>query len=285
MSNMTRLRSLGLALAAGTAILALQPAPAMAQFWGYGSWYGGPGASWAPAPAYPRAYDEDRLRPAEIADLLRGYGWAILGPPTRSGQNYVANVRDSYGRHLFVVLDAYDGRLLTTRLVDDRPDTNKLAAIPGASTPQGQPEERVRPILPDAGAATPAPRKPRPQAKRIQAPASVKTAPLAPPEGTVAVAKPTATQPTPKHPMPATAKGTPEPADAPVVRQVYPDSGAPPAPAPATPPSPAPAQAAASTPAPAEATPAPAMPAPVTPAPAAPAKPAKAALPPDAGYE
>jgi hypothetical protein len=280
MSKITGLRSLGLAVAAGTAILALQPAPAMAQFWGWGSWYGGPGTAWAPAPAYPRAYDEDRLRPSEIADLLRGYGWVILGPPTRSGRRYVANVRDAYGRRLFVVLDAYDGRLLTTRMLDDRPDTNKLAAIPGASAPLGQPDDRARPILPDAGSSTPAPRKPRPQAKRIQAPASVKTAPLAPPDGTVAVAKPTATQPSAKHPVPATAKATPEPGEAPVVRQVYPGSGAAPAPAPATPSSPAPAQAAASTPAPVEVAPAPA-----TPAPVAPAKPAKAALPADAGYE
>ncbi|SED88175.1 hypothetical protein SAMN05444161_4279 [Rhizobiales bacterium GAS191] len=299
MSMITRfrsssIRSVGLALAAGTAIMALQPSPAMAQFWGYGSWYGAP-RPWAPAPAYPRAYDEDRLRPSEIVDLLRGHGWAILSPPTRSGQRYMANVRNGYGQRMFVVLDAYDGRLLSTRMLDERPDTNRLAAIPGES------DDHARPILPGAGSATPAPRKPRavaPQIKRVQPPAAVKATPLAPPDtkdGAVAVAKPTATQPAtkPALPLPSTVKGTPDKGtpdsgQAPVVRQVYPDSGAPAASAPATPKieptGPAPAQAASATLAPAEASPAPVVPA--APAPATPAKPAaKAALPPDAGYE
>ncbi|SEE57732.1 hypothetical protein SAMN05519104_6594 [Rhizobiales bacterium GAS188] len=293
MSMITRfrsssIRSVGLALAAGTAIMALQPSPAMAQFWGYGSWYGAP-RPWAPAPAYPRAYDEDRLRPSEIVDLLRGYGWVVLSPPRPSGQRYTLNVRNAYGQRMFVVLDAYSGRLLSTRMVEERPDTNRLAAIPGES------DDHARPILPGAGSAIPAPRKPRavaPQIKRVQPPAAVKATPLAPPDtkdGAVAVAKPTATKPA--LPLPSTVKGTPDKGtpdsgQAPVVRQVYPDSGAPAASAPAAPKiepaSPAPAQAASATPA--EASPAPVVPA--APAPATPAKPAaKAALPPDAGYE
>jgi hypothetical protein len=274
MSMITRLRAFGFALAAGTAMVALQPSAAMAQFWGYGSWYGRP-APWAPAPAYPRAYDEERLRPGEVADLLRGYGWTILSPPTISQGRYVAHVRTAFGQRMFVVLDAYDGRLLRTRQLDERPDTSQLAAIPGGVAPEG----RIRAVPPEYSTPTPAPklRRAAPQARRILPAPDVKSAPLAPPqekEGTVAVAKPTtvpqATKrivPTPATPSPSStapsspvAKGTPEQGQPPVVRQVYPASGAAPA-APAANEAP---QAAAAVPA---------------------KPPAKAVLPADAGFE
>src|SRR5882757_9619230 len=89
------LRPLGIALAAGAALLTFEPGAAQAQFWGYGSWYGGYSAPpvYSPAPGYPRGYGEGRLRPGDIADLLRGYGWAILSPPRVAGGRYVANVR------------------------------------------------------------------------------------------------------------------------------------------------------------------------------------------------
>ncbi|MFI5015183.1 MAG: hypothetical protein ACHQAY_22845 [Hyphomicrobiales bacterium] len=270
---------MGLALAAGMAIATLQPSAAMAQFWGYGSWYGR--APWAPAPAYPRAYDEERLRPGEIVDLLRGYGWTILSPPTLSGPRYVANVRTAFGQRLFVVLDAYDGRLLRSRPLDERPDTSALAAIPGAAAPRTPFEESIRPSVPEPVSPAPRVRRPAPQAKRVLPAPIVKSAPLAPPaekDGTVAAVKPTAAPPAAKLPVPAPAapmaKGTPpEPgspdgASAPVVRQVYPAGEG----APASAPTPAAPQSAA-------------VAAPVAPS-SPPAKPPqKAALPPDAGYE
>jgi len=299
--------SIGLALAAGVAIVAFQPSPAKAQFWGYGSYYDRPvyGRPWGgPPPAYSRGYDEDPLRRYEIVDLIRGNGWTLLTPPARSGRVYTANVRTAYGQRMLVVLDAYDGRVLSSRILDERPDTSRLAGIPGES------DQRVRPIAPES--ATPGPRRrPPPLAKRVQPPAAVKSAPVAP----IATAKPTATQPSGKHVVPQPSTVT-APESAPMVRQIDPGSGAPAAPAPApsaavtpsapaasapapatpvpsTPapaaapeaqapaPTPAPAQAAAVTPAPQPAAPAPTAPA----APPAPAPKPAVKLPADAGYE
>jgi hypothetical protein len=291
-----KFRSLGLALAAGTAIVALQPNTAMAQFWGgYGSWYGAP-RPWGAAPTYQRDYDEDRLRPSEVAALLRERGWTILSPPTISGRRYVANVRNAYGQRLFVVVDAYEGRLLDARPIEDRPNTDELAAVPGSVPPGTPPDDQVRPVLPRSGLPTPAPmpRHPAVQAKRVAPSPAVKNTPLAPPKekaGTVAVAKPAGQPPAVKPlvpapvapPAPAANATSSEPGMAnsgptPSVRQVYPESGAP-----AAEPPPAPAGA---SPQAAEASPPPAMVTSPKPEPPAPAKPAeKPALPPDAGFE
>ena len=77
--------------------------------------------------------------PGEIADLLRRRGWSILSPPSMSGRHYVANVRNGFGQRLFVVLDAYDGRILDARQIEERPNTNELAAIPGEPSSDGPP--------------------------------------------------------------------------------------------------------------------------------------------------
>ncbi len=218
-------RHLSLALAAGTALAAFQPGAAMAQFWGGGSWYGG----WAPAyprayPAYPRAYpayprglDEEQLRPGDISDLIRGRGWVLLSAMTRSGGRYQANVRNAYGQRLFVVIDAYDGRVLRTSVIEDRPDTRSLAAIPGEGENAGP---GIRPVLPGQGSVTPAP-KPARRApslvKRVAPPPAVKSAPIGPAPGTspddkdgsVAVAKPTIEPPAVKPVMPLPASPAP----------------------------------------------------------------------------
>jgi hypothetical protein len=281
-----RRASLGLALFAGTAIFSLEPNAAQAQFWGgYGSsWWGGPPRPWSS----PRYQDEGVLRPGEIADLLRRRSWTILSPPSMSGRHYVANVRNEFGQRLFVVLDAYDGRILDARQIEERPNTNELAAIPGGN-PATRPDEIIRP-----GAQPPLPATPTPkshhsptQAKRTVAPALVKSTPLETPkekEGTLAVSKPTAAPPAVKPVVPAPATPEANGSDAPKapsataspaqdgsqsVRQVYPSSGsgaAEPARAPQS----------------AEASPsAPATPSP-KPAPTAPTKPV---LPADAGFE
>ncbi len=274
--------SLGVALLACGAIFTLPPNAAQAQFWGgYDSYWGGAPRAWD-GPRYeggPRYGDEDVLRPGEIADLLRRRGWSLLSPPSMSGRHYVANVRNGSGQRLFVVLDAYDGRILDARQMEERPNTNELAAIPGGYAPTNRPDEVIRPSPLAPAPATPAPKPyhPSTQVKR-----AVKSSPLEPPKekaGTLAVAPPTAAPPAAKHatPSPATPEATgatPPPAStatapaagaAPSVRQVYPASGEP---------------AAAPAPKSAEAAPSPAAPA--KPAPAAPAKPV---LPADAGFE
>ncbi|MBV9738078.1 MAG: hypothetical protein JOZ30_00420 [Hyphomicrobiales bacterium] len=251
---------------------------ARAQFWGgYDSWWGSEPRPWGG----PRYQDEAMLRPGEVADLLRRRGWSILTPPSMSGRHYVANVRNGFGQRLFVVLDAYDGRILDARQIEERPNTNELAAIPGGYA-ASRPDEVIRPGVPPAVQATPAPKPYHPpnQAKR-----SVKSSPLESPkekEGTLATAHPTITPPAVKHavpeptapeggsPPPAAATASPTPGSAPNVRQVYP-SGA----GSAEPALPAPKSAEA---APAAST----APAPPKAAPAAPAKPV---LPADAGYE
>jgi hypothetical protein len=268
MSKTNRKRSLALALAAGATIFVFVPEAAQAQFWGYGSWYGRP-APWAvPAPAYPRALDEERLGPGEIVDVLRSYGWTILGQPALRGARYIATVRNAYGQRLNVVLDAYNGTVLGSRPFEDQPDTSRLAAIPNAAAPAtpddrylGSSRNRPTPVVPKAARKS--------QAKRTGAPAPVKAPPVE--GGAVAVAKPTSPPPAAK-PLP--------PSPTPAVRQVYPQSGDAPG-APAASPAP---QTAVSAPVPA--TPAPATPAPAAPAPA-PKKvaPPKPTLPADAGFE
>jgi hypothetical protein len=282
----SRRASLGLALLAGAAILTLEPNVAQAQFWGgYDSGWGAPERTWGA----PRYQDEDVLRPGEIVDLLRRRGWSILSPPSMSGRHYVANVRNGFGQRLFVVLDAYDGRILDARQIEERPNTNELAAIPGDHPATGRPDEVIRP-----GALSPVPATPAPkpyhaptQAKRSVAP--VRSSPLEPTnekEGPVAVAKPTSAPAAVKHvvPAPATPEAnstsspavsptTPSPVQgaAPVVRQVYPAAAG------------TPAQPSALAPQAAEASPsATASQAPSRSAPAAPAKPT---LPADAGFE
>jgi len=283
---------LGLALSTGVAVIALQPNLAKAQFWG--GWDGGGARPWGEPPLGQRFQDEDLLRPGEIADVLRDHGWTILSPPSMSGRHYVANVRNGYGQRLFVVLDAYDGRILDARQIEERPNTNELAAIPGGYPPANRPDEVIRPVAP-----LPAP--PAPKARHspsIQAKHSspLRSTPLERPkeqEGTIAVAKPTATAPATKQVVPAPAPSAPEtssqgapppvatPAPSANVRQVYPGPGTP---EPAAPAPKASAEAAPSAP------PAPAHPPQAAPAPAAPAHPAQAApakpvLPADAGYE
>jgi hypothetical protein len=281
-----RRASLGLALFAGAAAIALGPSAAQAQFWGgYDSGWGGAPRPWD-GPRYgagPRFEDEDVLRPGEIADLLRGRGWSILSPPSMSGRHYVVNVRNGFGQRLFVVLDAYDGRILDARQMEERPNTNELAAIPGGYPATNRPDEVIRPT---PAPATPSPRPYRPptEAKR-----AVKSSPLEPPKeksGTLAVAHPAVAPPAARHvvPAPAAPEATekssppastatspaPSPAlsTAPTVRQVYPASGQ-----------------GAAEPAPKSAEAAPAAPAPPAPAKPAPAAPAKPVLPADAGFE
>jgi hypothetical protein len=279
-----RRAQVGLALVAGVAMVALHPSSANAQFWGSGSWYGGP-RPWGGPPPYSRDYDEDRLRPGEIADVLRNHGWSILSPPAISGRHYVANVRNGNGQRLFVVLDAYDGRILDARQVEERPNTNELAAIPDGVSPTTRPDEVIRPVVPQSVPPTPAPRPRRPslQAKHVFPP-SVKSTPLGPPkekerekEGTIAVAKPSAAPPAvkPAVPIPSapeangttSAPASPSPGSAPSVRQVYPPQGG------------GPGEPQAHAPQSAEAT------APATPPPAAPKPVEKPVLPPDAGFE
>ncbi|MBV8963188.1 MAG: hypothetical protein JOY97_08860 [Hyphomicrobiales bacterium] len=280
--------SLGFALAAGMALVAFQPNLANAQFWGgYGSWDDGGPRAWSAPPPGPRYQDEDLLRPGEISDVLRDHGWTILSPPSMSGRHYVANVRNGFGQRLFVVLDAYDGRILDARQVEERPNTNELAAIPSYSA-TSRPDEVIRPAAPLPAPPTPAPRShryPPVQAKHNFSPPSVKTTPLEPPkekEGTIAVAKPTAAPPAVKHVIPApsapetsgSSAPSASPTPAPTVRQVYPAPGG----TPSEPPAPAPKAAA-------EASPTPTPPAAQAPSKPAPAVPAKPALPADAGYE
>ena len=246
-------RNLGTGLAACMAALALYPQGAAAQYWRYGPWYGGWGA---PAPLYPRAYppypryeDEGPLRPGQIVDIIRRRGWTLLSGLGRSGGHYVANVRDAYGQRMFVVFDAYDGRVLRTRMLDERPDTDSLAAIPGGGG-GALPGEGIRPWSP----ATPGP-KPKPKGpvvKRTTPPASVKREPLTPPPGApaepptpaptpddkgggIAVAKPPTEPPGVKPPAPPAP--TPE-APSPSAALTPPDVPSPPdaAPAPAKPP-------------------------------------------------
>jgi hypothetical protein len=280
----SRRASLGLALFAGAAILTLEPNVAQAQFWGgYDSWWGAAPRPWGG----PRYQDEEVLRPGEIADVLRQRGWSILSPPSMSGHHYVANVRNGFGQRLFVVLDAYNGRILDARQIEERPNTNELAAIPGGDSSAGRPDGVIRP-----GALSPVPATPAPKpyhgptgAKRAVS-APVKSSPLEPAkekEGTLAVAKPTGTPPAVKHVVPApaapeansassppaSATPSPTPGPAPSVRQVYPAAGGGPA-------EPAPTSQAA------EASPSATTQAPPKPAPAAPAKPK---LPADAGFE
>jgi hypothetical protein len=137
------------------------------------------------------------------------------------------------------VLDAYEGTVLRSRLLDDQPDTSRLAAIPNPGTPAA-PDDRYLGSSP--GRAAKATR--RPQAKRISPPASVKHAPPPAPaveDGAVAVAKPATPPPAvrPLSPTPAAKIAPSEPASGPepVVRQVYPASGD--APSAAAPPAPA----------------------------------------------
>jgi hypothetical protein len=222
---------------------ALQPQAALAQYWSYGPWYGGWGS---PRPVYPRPYtpysrgydDEGPLRPGEAADLLRRRGWTLLSGLSRSGGNYIATVRNGYGQRMFVVLDAYDGRVLRTRMLDERPDTDSLASIPGGGG-GSLPGDGIRPILP--GPATPAPKaKPKgPVVKRVAPPASVKREPITPPPGSpseppaapdakgsgIAVAKPPVEPPGAKPPSPPTP--TPEPSS-PSAALTPPDAGSPP---------------------------------------------------------
>jgi hypothetical protein len=260
MSKTSRMRSLLLALAAGATMIVFVPEAAQAQFWGYGSWYGRP-APWAvPAPAYPGALDEARLGPGEVVDVLRGYGWTILGQPALRGARYVATVRNAYGQRLYVVLDAYNGTVLRSRPFDDQPDTSRLAAIPNAAAPAtpddrylGSSRSRPTPVVPKPAR--------KPQAKRTGAPAPAKAPAVE--DGAVAVAKPTSPPPAAK-PLP--------PSPAPAVRQVYPQSGDAPS-TPAASPAPAP-QTAVSAPAPAAPAPAPRK-----------VAPPKPTLPADAGFE
>ncbi|MBV9569117.1 MAG: hypothetical protein JO172_13365 [Hyphomicrobiales bacterium] len=228
------------------------------------------------------------LRPGEISDVLRDHGWTILSPPSISGRHYVANVRNGYGQRLFVVLDAYNGRILDARQIEERPNTNELAAIPGGYSGTSRSDEIIRPVAPLPASPTPAPRprrSPPVQAKHSVSPPAVKSTPLEPPkepEGTIAVAKPTATPPAVKRVVPAPSAPetsgssapsvSPTPLPAPSVRQVYPAAGG------GTPEPSVPAPKAA-----AEAAPAP--PAAQAPAKPAPAAPAKSVLPADAGYE
>jgi hypothetical protein len=276
----SRRASLGLALFAGAAILTLEPNVAQAQFWGgYDSWWGAAPRPWGG----PRYQDEEVLRPGQIADLLRSRGWSILSPPSMSGHHYVANVRNGFGQRLFVVLDAYNGRILDARQIEERPNTNELAAIPGGYSATSRPDEVIRP-----GALSPVPATPalKPSRAKRAVSAPVKSSPLEPAkekEGTLAVAKPTAAPPAVKHvvPAPATpeangassppasATTSPTPGPAPSVRQVYPGAGGGHAEPTST------SQAA-------EASASATTQAPPKPAPAAPAKPK---LPADAGFE
>jgi hypothetical protein len=269
MNNISRMRSVALAFLAGMAIIAA-PGAAQAQFWGFGSWYGR-SAPWVPAPAYPGALDEERLGPGEVVDVLRSYGWTILGQPALRGGRYVATVRNVFGQRLYVVLDAYSGTVLRSRPFEDQPDTSRLAAIPNAAAPAA-PDDRYTGTSPRRP-VTIGPGKPRKsQAKRVGPPPPAKARPVE--GGDVAVAKPTSPPPAAKSPAPS---------PAPAVREIYPRSGDAPS-APTAAPEPAP-QTAASAPAPAPAL-APVSPAPApTPAPAKAAPPPKSALPADAGFE
>jgi len=199
MNTISRTRSLALAFVAGMAIIAAAPGAAQAQFWGFGSWYGRP-APWVPAPAYPGALDEQRLGPGEIVDVLRSYGWTILGQPALRGGRYIATVRNVFGQRLYVVLDAYSGTVLRSRPFEDEPDTSRLAAIPNAAAPAA-PDDRYTGTSPRRP-VTIGPGKPRKsQAKRIGPPPPAKTRPAE--GGDVAVAKPTS--PPPKSTLPADA--------------------------------------------------------------------------------
>jgi len=270
MNTISRTRSLALAFVAGMAIIAAAPGAAQAQFWGFGSWYGRP-APWVPAPAYPGALDEQRLGPGEIVDVLRSYGWTILGQPALRGGRYIATVRNVFGQRLYVVLDAYSGTVLRSRPFEDDPDTSRLAAIPNAAAPAA-PDDRYTGTSPRRP-VTIGPGKPRKsQAKRLGPPPPAKTRPAE--GGDVAVAKPTSPPPGAKSPAP--------PTPAPAIREVYPRAGDAPS-APAAAPEPAPQAAASSAPAPAPA-PAPVSPAPA-PAPVKVAPPPKSTLPADAGFE
>ncbi len=221
-------RYLGAGIAGCVAGIALQPQAASAQFWNYGPWHGG----WAPGPgdAYQRPYspysrgydDEGPLRPGEVADLVRRRGWTLLSGVSRSGDHYVANVRNGYGQRLFVVLDAYDGRVLRTRALDDRPDTGSLAAIPGGAG-GSLPDDGIRPVGPGGSSPTPAPKpKPKPVVKRVAPPATVKREPLAPPPGAspdnkgggIAVVKPAVEPPATRPPSPTPVPAAPSPSAA-----------------------------------------------------------------------
>ncbi|MBV9136925.1 MAG: hypothetical protein JO357_07695 [Hyphomicrobiales bacterium] len=270
-----------MALSTGVALIALQPNLAKAQFWG--GWDGGGARPWGEPPLGQRFQDEDLLRPGEIADVLRDHGWTILSPPSMSGRHYVANVRNGYGQRLFVVLDAYDGRILDARQIDERPNTNELAAIPGGYPPASRHDEVIRPVAPLPGPPTPAPKAHHSPSIQAKHSSPLRSTPLERPkekEGTIAVAKPTATAPATKQVVPppttsapeTSSEGAPPPVATPApsanVRQVYPGPGTP---EPVAPAPKASSEAAPSTP-----------PAPAHPAQAAPAKPV---LPADAGYE
>jgi hypothetical protein len=94
-----------LGLAGGLAILSAG-APAQAQFWG--GWWGG----WRSEPA-PYAAP---IPPRRVAGIVASEGYALSGTPRRQGDVIIADGVDPRGEHMRFVLDAYDGRVLRSRL-------------------------------------------------------------------------------------------------------------------------------------------------------------------------
>lgn len=147
-----------LAFAAGLALLsaaplALSAAPAQAQFFGevFGSRF-----AWG-----PRYYEDDRrvepdyeyrgevrgLPPRAVHRMLANEGYRVLGPVTRRGRVYLANVADGEtGQRERLVIDAFSGDVLEAYPLTQRiaPPAN-VTRVPRAEYPRADVREPQTP--------------------------------------------------------------------------------------------------------------------------------------------
>ena len=122
------------------ALAALAPAPAAAQF------FFGPSYYWGA----PDVIEDEPVPLAMVVRVLRASGYRLVGRPRIVGEDIIAIGARPDGRRARFVIDAYDGALIRTTLL------NEPRRAPVAKPKPDRPAARVSP----APHATPEPRKP-----------------------------------------------------------------------------------------------------------------------------
>ncbi len=180
----------------------------------------------APAPVYERV-----LSPREIAIILQDHGYAPLGRPRLNGDVYVVEGRDPRGFRIRVLIDAFDGVLISRTILAvprdrarDSDDLRPPSSIPGSRREAARPSDAdgqapgAIPAPKPAETAKPKPKPPATAARSILdkpdvkpvAPAIAPVVP-APANPGVAVRPPAqATRPSPSlEPLPAIDRARP----------------------------------------------------------------------------